>query len=226
MIRGYGVVPCLLLFASWAHLAGTPPEPEPAGPIEWSVDNLSSIGGQRTTVVGAPRVIETERGRAVEFDGSQDGLFVDVHPLAGAARFTAEVIFRPDPGGSQEQRFLHLQEDGSKDRLLFEIRLTDDGRWFLDTYIKTGGKGHTLYARGFKHPLGPWYHAAIVVDGEQMRHYVNGEMELSRKIEFRPQGPGRTSLGTRINEVHWFKGAIRRARFTPRVLSPNEFLSP
>jgi hypothetical protein len=63
-----------------------------------------------------------------------------------------------------------------------------------------------------------------VVDGEQMRHYVNGELELSRKIEFRPQGPGRTSIGTRINEVHWFKGAIREVRFTTKVLSPGEFL--
>ncbi len=58
-----------------------------------------------------------------------------------------------------------------------------------------------------------------------MRHYVNGELELSRKIEFRPQGPGRTSLGARINEVHWFKGAIRKARFSPRALSPEEFLT-
>jgi len=219
-------VPCLLLFATCAHPDGAPPAPKSADWIEWKLDNLSSIGGQRTTVVGAPRVIETTWGRAVEFDGSRDALFVDVHPLAGAERFTAEVIFRPDPGGSEEQRFLHLQESGSKDRVLFEIRLTDDGRWFLDTYIKTGGKGHTLGARGFKHPLGPWYHAALVVDGEQMRHYVNGEMELSRKIEFRPQGSGRTSLGTRINEVHWFKGAIRTARFSTRVLSPSEFLTP
>jgi len=194
--------------------------------VEWNVDNLSSIGGQPATVVGAPRVIETGAGRAVEFDGVRDALFVDIHPLAAAQRFTAEVIFRPDPGGSAEQRFLHLQASDSKDRVLFEIRLTGDGRWFLDTYIKTGGKGHTLYARGFRHPLGPWYHAALVVDGEQMRHYVNGEMELAREIEFRPQGPGRTSLGSRINEVHWFKGAIRKARFSPRVLSPEEFLSP
>jgi hypothetical protein len=197
-------------------------KPEPVTRIEWNIDNLSSIGGQRTTIVGAPRAVD----RAVEFDGNQDALLVDVHPLAGAARFSAEVIFRPDPGGSEEQRFLHLQESASSDRVLFETRLTDDGRWFLDTYIKTDGQGHTLYAHEFTHPLGAWYHAALVVDGETMRHYVNGELELSRKIEFRPPGPGRTSIGARINEVHWFRGAIRQARFTTGVLSPDEFLSP
>jgi len=56
-----------------------------------------------------------------------------------------------------------------------------------------------------------------------MGHFVNGELELSRPIEFAPQQPGRTSIGVRINEVSWFKGAIREIRFTPRGLSPEEF---
>ncbi len=102
-----------LLVASMSCVSCANDKPEPVTRIEWNIDNLSSIGGQRTTVVGAPRVIETTEGRAVEFDGSQDALFVEFHPLAGAERFTAEVIFRPDPGGSEEQRFLHLQENGS-----------------------------------------------------------------------------------------------------------------
>jgi hypothetical protein len=33
-------------------------------------------------------VIETPAGRAVEFDGVDDALVVDVHPLAGAETFT------------------------------------------------------------------------------------------------------------------------------------------
>ena len=59
-----------------------------------------------------------------------------------------------------------------------------------------------------------------------MRHYVDGELELSRPIDFKPQGPGRTSIGVRINEVDWFKGAVREVRFSHRVLKPEEFSVP
>ena len=38
------------------------------------------------------------------------------------------------------------------------------------------------------------------------------------------QGARRTSPGVRLNKVHWFKGAIRTVRFTPRALSPEYFL--
>jgi hypothetical protein len=27
-----------------------------------------------------------------------------------------------------------------------------------------------------------------------------------------------------MNRVYWFKGAIRKARFTPRALTPEEFM--
>ena len=46
------------------------------------------------------------------------------------------------------------------------------------------------------------------------------------KIDYKPQGPGKTSLGVRINQVHWYQGEIRAARFTRRVLKPDEFLKP
>jgi len=210
---------------------GCAPTPESGGGtaassadgVLWTIDALHAVGGHDATALGSPRVIETAAGPALEFDGQGDGLFVDVHPLSGASEFTVEVVFRPDAGGEEEQRFLHLQETGSKDRLLFETRLPGDGSWFLDTYVKTGGVGHTLYAKRFRHPLGEWYHAALVVGGGEMRHYVDGVIELSRAIEFSPQGPGRTSIGVRINEVSWFKGAIRAAHFTPRALEPEEF---
>ena len=192
--------------------------------VAWRLDRLDTIGGLAPTVLGQPSITHTPGGPALLFDGVDDGLIVDRHPLHGAAQFTAEVIFRPDAGGPREQRFLHLQEQDSRDRILFETRLTGDDRWFLDTYIKSGGEGYALYARRFMHPVGRWYHAALVVDGKQMRHYVDGELELSRSIDFAPQQPGRTAIGMRINEIHWFKGAVREARFTPYVLSPEQFI--
>src|SRR5688572_13900332 len=98
----------------------------------WTFDRIDRVGGHPTTVMGNPRVVETSVGRAIEFDGVDDALFLDVHPLAGAATFTWEAIFRPD-GGEREQRWFHLQETGTENRMLFEIRVIGD-RWFLDSF--------------------------------------------------------------------------------------------
>jgi len=213
------------LLAFLAEQRAVPEEAAMPQAVAWKIDNLATIGGHKVTVLGQPRVIETPRGNAVEFDGVDDGLIVDCHPLAGVREFTAEVIFRPDADGPKEQRFVHLQQAGSENRVLFETRL-DGQQWFLDTFIKSGDAGVTLFAEGFKHPIGPWYHAAIVVDGRAMKHYVNGTMELEQELAFQPHGAGETSIGVRHNRVHWYKGAIREARFTPRVLKPEEFLKP
>jgi hypothetical protein len=211
---------CLLLFASPLFAQ------EQSGSITWNLDRLDTIGGHQVTVVGQPKVIDTPRGKALEFDGVDDAIFLDVNPLAGLKEFTVEVIFRPYEGGPKEQRFFHLQEAGSENRVLFETRLTDDGRWFLDTFLKSGEGNYTQLAKDSLHELGPWYHAALTIDAKQMRHFVNGKEELATTIEFTPLKAGQTSLGVRINKLHWFKGAIRQVRITPRVLSPDRFLKP
>ena len=194
-------------------------------PVTWQLDNLDSIGGHAVTVAGDPRVIDTPDGKAILFDGVDDGIFLDTHPLAGMEAFTVEVVFRPDRDGSAEQRFFHMQEDDSDARVMFETRLVENTRWFLDTFILSGEQRVVLYAEDDLHDLDAWQHAAIVVDGETMRHYVNGELELSEPLAYAPQGDGKTSLGVRLNRVHWYKGAIRTARFTPGALGPEDFLS-
>lgn len=193
--------------------------------VIWDLDNLEEIGGHKVTVEGEPKVIDTPHGKALEFDGVDDGIFLDVHPLAGMTEFTVEVIFQPYADGQPEQRFFHMQEDRTTERVMFETRLVEDNLWFVDTFLQTGGQSNTMFAIGDKHELGPWYHAAIVVDGKTFKHYVNGKMELGKEVVFTPQKPGRTSLGVRINSVSHYKGAIRKTRFTPRVMSPGEFLT-
>jgi hypothetical protein len=170
-------------------------------------------------------IIETSRGRAVEFHGRQDGLIVDSVPLAGAQSFTLEIVFRPDAGGLKEQRFLHLQQNDANDRILIETRLTGE-KWYLDTYIESTKGGLALYEPKNTHPVGRWYSASLVYEKGQMRHYVNGVLEMSGKLAFSPLGEGKTSIGVRMNRVFWFKGAIRKVRFTPRVLQPAELLLP
>ena len=203
--------------------------PQPARDEVWTFDRIDRLGGHPTTVLGHPHVIDTPDGKAVEFNGVDDALFVDVHPLAGAETFTWEVIFRPDPGGKPEQRFFHLQERDSKTgldtatRLLFETRIID-GRWCLDSFALSGQASRALLNRDRLHSLGEWHHVAMVYDGREFRNYVDGVLQGAGEIQLAPQGPGHSSVGVRINRRDYVKGAVRLARMTRRALDPKEFL--
>jgi hypothetical protein len=214
LTRGWRLIACIVVFASAPHAQDR---------NVWTFDRLDRVGGHPTTVLGQPRVIDSPVGKAVEFDGVDDALLVDVHPLAGAAAFTWEAIFRPD-GGATEQRWFHLQETNTDNRMLFEIRVVDGNQWFLDSYLHTPLAQKALINRKSLHPVGRWYHVASVYDGREFRNYVNGVLDGAAEMPFQVQGPGRTSIGVRINLVNYFKGAISVARFTRRPLKPAEFL--
>lgn len=192
--------------------------PLPAEEV-WRFDNLQSIGGRAPRVEGHPRVVDG----AIEFNGIDDALYFDTHPLAGAEAFTWEVVFRPDPAGKEEQRFFHFQVERSDDRMLLEIRIVD-GQWCLDTFLKSGEASAVLLDRTKLHPLGPWYRVEAVYDGREIRNYVDGVMQGSAPLRAAPQKPGQTSVGTRFNRRDYFRGSIRMARMTPRALSVSEFL--
>jgi len=189
--------------------------------IDWKIDNLERIGGHPVTVLGDPQIIKTDAGPALLFDGQDDALIVPANPIAGARSFTVEVVFRPDPGGATEQRFLHMQSAETR-RLLIETRVRGND-WFLDTFLKFDDSDRTLQAKEKLHRLGDWYHVALVYDGREMRHYVNGEQEISGLVAFAPLESGQTSIGCRLNRVFWFKGAIRRIRVTHAALGPEGF---
>ena len=211
-----------LLF--FTHLASAQP------PEIWTFDNLQKIAGHNVTVLGHPKIIDSPLGKAVEFNGVDDALYLDFHPLAGAAAFTWEAIFRPY-GGAFEQRWFHLAEQDPQthadtgNRMLFEVRIVDNN-WYLDTYCENQGLQRTLMNRKALHPVGPWYHVAAVYDGKTLTNYVDGVQQNTAPVQFQPQGPGHTSVGTRINKQSYFKGAVHLARFTRRALSPSEFLRP
>jgi hypothetical protein len=212
-----------LMLASAGYAQKLEPKRRPAGSVTWKIDNLKKIGGSQTEIIGSPQVIKVPGGKAVLFDGVDDGLIVDDNPLAEAEAFTLEAVFRPDIGGVKEQRWFHIQDASADNRVLLEIRL-NGGEWFLDTFIKSGTNSRPLYAENFKHPVGQWYHVALVFDGATMRHYVDAHEELSGALAISPIGKGSASIGVRMNRVFWFKGAIRSVRFTRRALSPKEFM--
>jgi putative heme-binding domain-containing protein len=219
----------LVAYLASLRPAGRLPATPPKDVAVWTFDRLDTIGGHPTTVLGHPSVIDSPVGKAIQFDGIDDALFVESHPLAGAATFTWEAIFRPD-GGEREQRWFHLSEKDpatgadTDNRMLFEIRVVD-GEWYLDSYIQSGEANKALMNKEARHPLGAWYHVASVYDGTELSNYVNGVRQGAAEVHVAPHGPGHASIGTRINKVSYFKGAVRLARFTRRALSPGEFLT-
>ncbi len=212
----------ILLFASLGCFTQTPEFPKRT--VTWKLNNLKKIGGYAVEVLGAPQVVKTDRGNAIVFDGTRDGIFIQTNPLASANKFTIEAIFRPDAGGAKEQRWLHVEDtENVESRAMLETRL-NGGEWFLDTFLKSGDSRMPLFAENFKHPVGRWYHIALVYDGAEMRHYVDGKLELAGKLIFKTFGKGITSIGVRQNKVYWFKGAVLKARFTNRPLAPAQFM--
>jgi len=187
--------------------------------VVWKLDNLTSIGGHPVTVAGTPRVVETDSGKAIEFNGVSDGLFLDVNPLAGLERFTVEIDFQPAAEGAEEQRFVHFQEAATENRAVVELRTLPNASWCLDSYLRYESASLTLIDRNAPHPISRWHTAALTFDGKTMAHYVDGKLEQSGDVAFKPLAAGRTSIGVRQNRVSWFKGRIRQVRITPRVLS-------
>lgn len=227
-LLGAGSAMSLGLLAAPVLAAG---KPKKARPIVWTFDRLDTIGGLTPHVEGDPQVIDTPLGKAVLFDGVDDALFLDQHPLAGAATFTLEALIRPD-GSQFAQRWMHLAADEpppgpgqtpSNTRFLFEIRV-ENGEWWLDAFVTGPGYKHTLIFPEKRFPVGQWRHVAQTYDGKTYRAFVDGQLQGEADIAFKPQGPGRSSVGARLNRVDYFKGAIRQARFTPRALAPRDFL--
>ena len=204
--------------------------------VTWNFDNLTRIGGFRAEAEGNPKIISAPGGKALLFDGKGDSLFIDGRPLVAASAFTIEVIVRPD-GGAFAQRFFHIaqkdpttgldaQPSGTNDpnpRFMFEVRVKD-GDWYLDAFVNSAAGSKPLLFMDKPHPIGRWYAVAQTYDGQTYRAYVDGVLQGAADVRFTPHGPGHVRIGARMNHVDYFQGAIARARFTDRALSPEELL--
>ncbi len=193
--------------------------------IVWKIDSANKIGEKVVTVSGNPKVILVEDGNSLEFDGVDDGLLIDQNPLAGMQEFTIEVDCKPYRGGSEnrEQRFLHIQDPENEDRrILLELRLNDRDEWYGDWFIKTEKETLILIDSSFTHPVGEWATMSLEYKKGTVKGFVNGIPEVSGEIEYLPVGPqGKISIGTRMDQRSWFKGAIKEVRFLSKIPSHN-----
>lgn len=190
--------------------------------IQWNIAELVTSKSE-VRIAGNPQIIESKYGKVVEFNGIGDALFLTETPLTDLKELTIEVLFYPESGGKFEQRFFHTGEIRG-DRVLLEIRTTDTD-WYFDAFVQAGNQKMTLIESKLLHPLDQWYHVAYVVDHGKLGTYINGQKELEGSIKFSPIQNGKTSIGVRLNEQSWFKGAISQIRISPKALNPNEFLN-
>lgn len=202
----------------------------------WKFDNLAKVGGLTAKTEGHPTLVDSPVGKAVEFNGKDDALFIAGRPLVGAKTFTIEAVFRPE-GGDEQQRWMHIAEtdaagldaaatgtSDSNPRFMFEIRVKGNS-WYLDAYFNSKGSNQALAFTDKLHPIGPWYAVQQTYDGTTYRSYVNGVLQGEAKIaNFVPHGAGHTMVGTRMNHVNYFHGAVAEARFTDQALTPDQFL--
>lgn len=217
----YLIVPVLLLL-----VACHPQLTSNFDTVFWSINSLNSVGDLPTQVEGNPIVTETE---SVRFDGDGDRLLVDNNPLAGAQEFTVEVIFKPYDvfPRNWEPRFFHIESaDNPNRRLTLELRLNDQKQWYLDAFIKSEKSNLTLIDSTKVHAVDQWFHAAVTYKNGYLVSFVNGQKELEGKVDYLPiDANAKTSIGARMNRIHWFNGEIKTIRISHKALLPDEFLS-
>lgn len=185
--------------------------------VVWRLNKLDTVGNFKTSfLTDRPSIINTEYGKALYFDGYDDGILINNNPLCDSDNFSIEVFFRPDSSSSitnYEQRFLHIKNKDHSKRILMELRLKKN-KWTLDTFIKNGDSKCTLIDTSVWHETGRWYKVALTYRNGIMRHFVDGHEEMSGRVNFDSIGKeGTTSIGVRQNKKSWFKGAIREIKF-------------
>jgi len=194
----------------------------------WQVDRLDSVGGHSVELMGDPEVVESAQGASIEFDGDGDRLLVDANPVFGAEEFTIEIVFNPNDvyPNNTEPRFFHIEDaNNNKRRITIELRLNDKKQWYFDAYIKSEMSAFTLVDDTLVHPVEGWFHAAITYKDREFVSYVNGKKELSAEVDYLPIAQtAKTSIGSRLNQVHWFNGKVSQVAITHKVLEPADFL--
>ena len=190
----------------------------------WKFNNLTSIGGNAVTPEGNPTIITINDDGAYYFDGAEDRVLIDENPLIGLTEFTIEVVFRVDEGGVAEQKFFHLQATPDI-RVLFELEFLNDSMWYMDNFIKSeNGESLNFMDASRLYPVNRWYHAALVYQNNEFKHYINHKTDDTANLTWVPPTDGSVSVGARMNQVNYMTGAVREIRFADAALDSTQFL--
>lgn len=203
--------------------------------VVWNIDNLTSISGNQVISFGNPKIITTELGNALEFNATAvtapgtnagDRIQIKGNPLGTSnSEFTIEMIFKPYTTATDfAPRIFHIcRPDSMSGPRVMTMEIRSKSVWTTDFYIKSvtgsGIMGTTTY------PTNQWMHMAMTYKNGVVKGYVNGVLDVTYSgTMFTGMPPtAEVSLGGRMNNVNYFKGAIRKLIFTPTALNPSEF---
>ena len=158
-------------------------------------------------------------GKAVEFGGVEDALFLKVHPLEGAETFTWRVIFRPDAGGAGSALRLSGKRHGHAD----VVRDPRGRRQVVPGQFRAVWQGIES-ATGSRevHTLGRGITRRPCTTARNIATTWTACWRARRNCTWRRRARADV-VGTRINRRDYFKGAVLEARIN-RALPPAEFL--
>jgi hypothetical protein len=196
----------------------------------WNIDNLHVIGGNRVYAIGNPKVISSGEEKGVLFHGIRDQLILFADPIKDAKEFTIEIVLKPFSAdtSNNEPRIFYLQDSVNENRRIsMELRVTSNGQWYFDGFIKSELSRKALIDEHLLHPVNQWAHIAITYKDRILTTYINGVQELSGEVDFLPMlGDNiRVSLGARIVRKNYFRGILRTVRITNRKLTPVQFIT-
>jgi hypothetical protein len=225
------------LFCYLTNLAVYGAGPDNSKAEDWELTSLKKIGGHSVQVFGNPKIVNTDLGKAILFNGINDRVLVNYNPVGDSKEFTIEVIFKPDAAYnvSQQPRFLHFQDLSdtlsgwnAAHRIMMELRLTPENEWYLDGFLLTDAGERTLQNKNLKHPTNKWTHAALTYKNDTLRTFVNGIEELSGTVSYKNRilnKTGNVSIGGRMNRLNYYCGLIRELKVTQKALKPQEFIN-
>lgn len=194
----------------------------------WKFNSLTKIDGHVVELMGQPKIVDSPYGKAVSFDGDGDRLLVDSNPLGDATEFTIEIVFKANDvyPKNQEPRVFHIESpDNPSRRITIELRLNDKKQWYFDAFIKSDKSQFTLIDPAKVHPVGEWAHTAMTFKNREFISYVNGEKELTGQVDYLTiPANAKTSVGARMNQIHWFNGEVLLAKVTKKALLPEDFV--
>ena len=198
----------------------------------WEIDNLQEIGGHSVTVYGNPQVVDTEIGKAIQFDGDGDMLIVDGNPIGEAKEFTVEVVIKPDASfpNNIAPRFIHIENrrKGVGRRLMVELRVNEKNMCYMDAFLQTDIEKLALIDETLVHPTNEWLHVAVSYKDNVLTTYFNGQKELTGQISYKEiimNSGGEVGIGGRMNKKYWFSGLIKTLKVTHSALEPKDFIN-
>ena len=216
-IKVLGTAITIMMMMIFLLSASSPNEIKPI--VVWKLHDTTAVDGIKPIVLGTPQIIPENKRSALMFDGIDDGLIIPINPLKGLKHFTVEILFKPAACDSAAPRMVHIQDEEGN-RCTIELRITRQGKWYLDAFLKNGkiNKGLTLYDSTRQHLCDQWYWVALMYDGNTMTQYVDAMKEKEGTIALNTMTDGQTSVGVRLNRINWFKGQISEIRFSPVAL--------